>query len=448
MSTHATPSASPARSPQHPPHAAPASSLPAISSLLSHLSRSHHTPVGQPTLISLGPAPLQLSSSATSSSPPAFVTASDFLHSRSISGSVRSADAASRAEDESDASQASSDHQSQQSSAADSAVSDTSSQSSTLSLSSLASLRRLLDTETAAELAASHIIQPATTGNASTPSPASSSSSSKPPPVPSLPSSPHSHYRDIGNEAVWSVSSCKSGNGVAQLRDNQLDTFWQSDGHAPHVVSLVFGRKVRVCAVCFYVDYKVDESYTPLKVSVRGGSSIHAMHDVAVMELEEPTGWITVRTLVPQAKRHKLADDEADEDDKKRKKAAAEAGGLRPTSFFSASSPTGRLLASGTAAAADASATSASSSGLVYVPLRCHHLQLVIHSSHQQGKDTHVREVRVYGDATAGNSSTGGRNRVDNKEDRPTEQRSRGQKVALLHPVFTSIEFQSTACLR
>ena len=328
-------------------------------------------------------------------------------------------------------------------------ASDASSQSSSLSLSSLASLRRLLDVETAADLAASNIIQQPPTTNP----PTSSSTSSHPPPIPSLPtssSSPHSHYRDIGNEAVWSVSSCKSGNGVPQLRDNQLDTFWQSDGHAPHILSLVFGRKVRVTAVCFYVDYKVDESYTPLRVSLRGGSSLHSMHDVAVMELEEPTGWITIRTLLPQARRHKAEQDKDDETDGgSNKKAGSEpASGLRPTSFFSASSPTGRLLSSAASAPSDTSSASPSSTGLVYVPLRCHHLQLVIHSSHQQGKDTHVREVRVYGDGSVGNSSSGGRGRVESKEDRSTERRSVGQRVALLHPVFTSIEFQSTALLR
>ncbi len=33
--------------------------------------------------------------------------------------------------------------------------------------------------------------------------------------------------REIGNEAVWTLSSAKPGNGVAQLRDNNNDTFWQ-----------------------------------------------------------------------------------------------------------------------------------------------------------------------------------------------------------------------------
>lgn len=37
--------------------------------------------------------------------------------------------------------------------------------------------------------------------------------------------------REMAKTAAWSVSSCKPGNGVASLRDDSLDTYWQS---APH----------------------------------------------------------------------------------------------------------------------------------------------------------------------------------------------------------------------
>lgn len=33
--------------------------------------------------------------------------------------------------------------------------------------------------------------------------------------------------REIGDEAVWTLSSAKPGNGVPQLRDDNFDTFWQ-----------------------------------------------------------------------------------------------------------------------------------------------------------------------------------------------------------------------------
>ena len=36
-----------------------------------------------------------------------------------------------------------------------------------------------------------------------------------------------SGYLEIGSQAVWSLSSCKSGYGVSNLRDNSLETYWQ-----------------------------------------------------------------------------------------------------------------------------------------------------------------------------------------------------------------------------
>ncbi|KAI7692641.1 hypothetical protein SSS_08363 [Sarcoptes scabiei] len=49
--------------------------------------------------------------------------------------------------------------------------------------------------------------------------------------------------REIGSQAVWSLSSCKHGFGVEQLRDNCQDTYWQSDGIQPHLVNIQFRRK-------------------------------------------------------------------------------------------------------------------------------------------------------------------------------------------------------------
>src|SRR5438105_559469 len=37
-------------------------------------------------------------------------------------------------------------------------------------------------------------------------------------------------------QAVWSLSSAKPNFGVQQLRDSNLDTYWQSDGLHPHFI--------------------------------------------------------------------------------------------------------------------------------------------------------------------------------------------------------------------
>lgn len=50
----------------------------------------------------------------------------------------------------------------------------------------------------------------------------------------------NANKREIGDEAVWHLSTAKPGNGVVQLRDDNNDTFWQSDGSQPHLVSINF----------------------------------------------------------------------------------------------------------------------------------------------------------------------------------------------------------------
>jgi hypothetical protein len=50
---------------------------------------------------------------------------------------------------------------------------------------------------------------------------------------------------EIGEDAVWTLSTAKAGNGVQQLRDNNMQTFWQSDGLQPHLITLEFNKQVR-----------------------------------------------------------------------------------------------------------------------------------------------------------------------------------------------------------
>lgn len=49
--------------------------------------------------------------------------------------------------------------------------------------------------------------------------------------------------REIGDLAVWSLSTAKPGNGVEQLRDDSTDTYWQSDGPQPHLINIQFHKQ-------------------------------------------------------------------------------------------------------------------------------------------------------------------------------------------------------------
>ncbi|PBC25727.1 anaphase-promoting complex subunit 10 [Apis cerana] len=100
--------------------------------------------------------------------------------------------------------------------------------------------------------------------------------------------------REVGNHAIWSLSSCKPGFGVDQLRDDITETYWQSDGQLPHLVNIQFKRKTTICDICIYTDYKLDESYTPSRISIRAGTNFNDLQEIEVMDLNEPSGWVII----------------------------------------------------------------------------------------------------------------------------------------------------------
>lgn len=137
--------------------------------------------------------------------------------------------------------------------------------------------------------------------------------------------------REVGGIATWSLSSSKSGFGVEQLRDNCTDTYWQSDGPQPHLVNISFTRKITIKVVCIYVDYSLDESYTPYKISIRAGNSYTDLQEIEQIEMDKPTGWVVIS------------------------------------------------LKDGNDA---------------YI--RAFHIQIAVLGNHQNGRDTHLRQVKVY----------------------------------------------------
>lgn len=98
--------------------------------------------------------------------------------------------------------------------------------------------------------------------------------------------------RELGVNGVWSVSSAKLGNGVDQLRDDDIATFWQSDGTLPHTITCQFHKKTRVECVAIYADQKMDESYAPSKISIRVGSGAAGAPEAAAAAAEagDPVG--------------------------------------------------------------------------------------------------------------------------------------------------------------
>ena len=137
--------------------------------------------------------------------------------------------------------------------------------------------------------------------------------------------------REVGNQATWSLSSCKPGFGVDQLRDGTVDTYWQSDGQLPHLVNIQFRRKTTLTDVAVYTDFKLDESYTPAKISVRAGTNFNDLQEIEVFELTEPSGWV----VIPLKDMHER-------------------------------------------------------------PIRTFMVQIAVMANHQQGRDTHLRQIQIH----------------------------------------------------
>lgn len=100
--------------------------------------------------------------------------------------------------------------------------------------------------------------------------------------------------REIGEYGIWSLSSAKVGNGVEQLRDENTNTFWQSDGAQPHYVIINFLKNYRINEIWIYLDYKTDESYTPSRISIKIENTFNEMIEVKLIDFEEPAGWFKI----------------------------------------------------------------------------------------------------------------------------------------------------------
>lgn len=110
----------------------------------------------------------------------------------------------------------------------------------------------------------------------------------------------------------------------------------RSDGQQPHLLTIHFLRRVEIRAIRFYVDYNQDESYTPTHIVFYAGTGHHDLLQFAELPLTNPVGWQDVPL--------------------------ANCGG-----------------------------------GLDGHSLCCWIVQMHIKENHQNGKDTHIRGIKIFG---------------------------------------------------
>lgn len=84
---------------------------------------------------------------------------------------------------------------------------------------------------------------------------------------------------------------------MAALRHPSPTSYWQSDGPQPHLLNIHFFKLVDIERLRVYLDFELDESYTPTKmVFLAGchGASGYGMCEFAVWEADGPRGWVEI----------------------------------------------------------------------------------------------------------------------------------------------------------
>lgn len=179
--------------------------------------------------------------------------------------------------------------------------------------------------------------------------------------------------KEIGNLASWTVSTCKPGCGVEALRDEDTNLFWQSDGPQPHHLNIHFNRFAAILAIRIYLDFEADESYTPTRITFYGGTGYHDLTQFATLEFTQPKGWIDVPLQ-------------------------GVGGNLKGYPEYN-----GNVL-------------------------RAFLLQVKVVENHQNGKDTHIRGLKIYAkDESVGGGATAAFEELMMKEQKPRKNREGGR---------------------
>jgi anaphase-promoting complex subunit 10 len=159
----------------------------------------------------------------------------------------------------------------------------------------------------------------------------------------------------LPSEASWVLSSAKPGNGIEQLLDGNLETFWQSDGSQPHTVTVQFYKKTKLTDLWLLFNYRADESYTPLQLSIRIGSGYYDLQEIQVVDLREPDGWVRIPLALPPAEGHRAV-------------FRQDSASIRDKSY-----------------------------GGAVDFIRTYVLQVAVICNHQNGRDTHMRGIKLFG---------------------------------------------------
>ena len=68
----------------------------------------------------------------------------------------------------------------------------------------------------------------------------------------------------------------------------------RSDGPQPHHINIHFSRLVSILSIRIFLDFEQDESYTPTRITLFAGTGYHDLIPFAQLDFAQPKGWIDV----------------------------------------------------------------------------------------------------------------------------------------------------------
>ena len=169
-----------------------------------------------------------------------------------------------------------------------------------------------------------------------------------------------------------------SGSARPRPRASDVLTPRRSDGPQPHLLNIHFTRLVPIAHIRLYLDFTLDESYTPTKLSLLAGTSHHDLKEFVELAFEQPRGWIDVDLSGVGGRA------------RRRGQGQRRCRGLSRASLTSSAS-----------SSADDSDEGADDADAEPPVLRAHLVQVRIAENHQNGKDTHVRGLQIFARAPA-----------------------------------------------
>ncbi|KAI0560059.1 Anaphase-promoting complex subunit 10/DOC domain protein [Gracilaria domingensis] len=216
--------------------------------------------------------------------------------------------------------------------------------------------------------------------------------------------------RDLTHQAVWTVSTAKPGNGVEQLLDGDPNTYWQSDGLQPHSITAHFSSKVKISEIHLYLNYDADESYTPAFISIMAGSNFQDLQKVKESrKIRMPKGWVVIPMGDQTDVHDECSDDESEVEREDMRPAERERVQVRRVERHRRR--TERLVARQAMLDEKQKKAERDINGEFEAMkdrsvTKAHMIQIFIVSNHLNGRDSHVRMVRVLGPKSQLSSGT------------------------------------------